>query len=512
MIPRAPALVVLLLSLAASPVASTAGLPAPTSAPAVSPPPFEPWSPRLLVLEFAAPIEKFQFGDGGFSMTERVQTHLKAEMAMALAAEVTGTPRLARAARRDLDWVIRYRLEGNGGLNWDGPDAQYFFEVHQHWFLIASEMIREALSLGPQYQAEQRRVWDFLLGQNQAAADFYEDNHTRHGAFFGYRSVDRAGVFQSQAAFKGSYETGAALWSLALHSDSEWLDQSQQPGHTVSHYQTRLLEQSALHPDQHGFYDDSTGTWVRLLTWTGDGWQGFAGHDWKYALHMQEGALAQRWLTGDDALDEAIRQDLRYLLDRVFPRGEIFEMPDGYGTPRYEYGQALSVLGLAALVFADIDPALAEEALRKGRAVMGYVSRRFTPYSDEDSAILLLGLARVAQALDAADEPDLARMDTPPKTHAVDSAGENLFLAVQPSPSSGPVDLVYSVSGGPASIRIVDALGRIRFESPIVHSGDGALRSRRTSSFGRGELPSGRYWAILESGASREVRSFLILR
>jgi hypothetical protein len=400
---------------------SAAGIEAQGKPPAEPPAEALAETPSEAIDRFAAPFLGHQGSDGAYEVGPEVQCHLKAEIAMGLATEATGDRVYAESALRDLRWVIANRLEENGGLNWRGPADPFFFEVHQHWFLIASELIRRAVGLDDEIRPMQRRVWRYLLGNNPARADFYFHNRDHHGPAFGYRSVDRSGVFQSQAAFKGSYEVGAALWSLALHRDSTWLDAGSDSGAatrsawveadgaathgslapmkaTTRDYLAAMAAQVSLSTRAMGFVDPKGGLWARSILWSGDGWSGWEPHDWKYSLHMQEGALLYQVLTGKMVLCETVLAESENLIRAVEADGSIPSIPDNKGSPAYEYGEALSVLGLSAIAFDSTDASLANRSLEAGRKVARTVIERFEPGSSEECAILLIGLCRITEA------------------------------------------------------------------------------------------------------------------
>ena len=342
-------------------------------------------------------------GDGRLALPGSVQTHLKAEIALVLATETTGEEAYARAAYSDLKWVILNRMETNGGLNWRGAGSSDFFEVHQHWFLIASELIQKALGRSDSLAALQRSAWAYLLGDNPGVADFYEDNREKSGAFFAYRSIDRRGRFQSQAPFKGSYEIGAALWSLSLHRESEPLAglSSASENRTVlpREYLYRLVGQVIRDPEEGGFYDDQRGLWVRCMRWTDGGWRGWDEPDLKYTLHMEEGALQCILLTGERRLLDPARSQLEFLIALIPRSGKVLLNPSERGAETYEYGLVMSTLGLGARVFREEDPHLSRRSLQAGEQVLAYCLRTFAPKTDEGGAMLLAGLCQVARAM-----------------------------------------------------------------------------------------------------------------
>jgi hypothetical protein len=89
---------------------------------------------------------------------------------------------------------------------------------------------------------------------------------------------------------------------------------------------------------------------------------------------MQEGALIYWILTGDEALVAPARREAETLLINVKKDGTITSLPDAYGTSGYEYGEALSALGLAAVAFRGYDQSLSERSLAAGLAVAAWVS------------------------------------------------------------------------------------------------------------------------------------------
>lgn len=355
---------------------------------------------------YAVPFLHQQDPDGAYGLGAHIQRHLKAEIAMALATQATGDTAYAQSARRDMDWVVKNRLESDGGLSWTGSDSPDFFEVHQHWFLIASELIRRTTGVDGGITAIQGRVWGYLLGDNPACADFYLNNRFYHGPFFAYRSLNRSGVFQSQGDFKGSYEIGAALWSLALHRNSTWLNARKGderhdpplPSLTVEGYLDSLALQASRPAYELGFVGTTEKLWIRSISWTGSGWAGWQPHDWKYSLHMQEGALLYQIHTGSRLLLGPERREMENLLTIVEPSGLIQGLPDNLGSADYEYGVALSVLGLAALAFRDLDVRLADRCLAAGQLVARHVLDSCMPRCSEDGAVILAGLCRIYQA------------------------------------------------------------------------------------------------------------------
>jgi hypothetical protein len=480
-------------------------------------------SNRTLTIEnlqrFAEPFLGNQGADGAYRLGPRVQRHLKAEIGMALTAQATGNVAYAESALRDLRWVIANRMEADGGLNWDGPENPYFFECHQHWFLLASELIQEVLGPDDGIRTAQAKVWQYLTANNPASADFYVDNQQHWGPFFAYRNVDRNGTFQNQAPFKGSYEVGAALWSLSLHRDSSWLETgtgkdgnrgvapAPLASYAVSQYLNMLVEQVKLPVGSHGFGDPSGSLWVRSLLWSGHGWQGWEGHDWKYSLHMQEGALLYQILTGATDMEGIIRGETENLAVQVTQDGSIPSIPDAFGSANYEYGEALSALGLAAVAFRFGDPDLGNRSLEAAERVARYVVENLAANSDEDGAILLAGLARVYRA----QFPDTTLTSGNEEIPTDLPSGS---LRVWPNPAHGSVSLGYLLPDlGPGRLRVIDATGRER-ASITLDAGrmnDGTLLWNPMDDAAR-PLPSGHYSIVMEVGGRRASQGLVILR
>ncbi|MFN8547227.1 MAG: hypothetical protein U0527_04455 [Candidatus Eisenbacteria bacterium] len=149
-------------------------------------------------------------------------------------------------------------------------------------FPIASQWVREANQLVDQYREEQAHTWGFLRASNPAARDFYVANLEDHGLFFAYRSVDRDGHFQTQAAFKGSYEIGAAVWALSLAAH---LGRHRHAG-SASLLSTNWSRRGAL---ARGGRPTTSRRGDRALLFSPDGWHGFVPRDRKYSLRHARG-------------------------------------------------------------------------------------------------------------------------------------------------------------------------------------------------------------------------------
>jgi hypothetical protein len=484
-------------------------------------------APALLLASFALPIESteshalsietiddyamafllHQDADGGYQLGPRVQRHLKAEIAMALASEATSYPAYAASAALDLDWVVANRQEPTGGLNWDGPSNPFFFECHQHWLLISSEMLRRAGAVGEEVTAIQTATWRYLIETNQAATNFYRDNQVRYGPFFAYRSVDRSGLFQTQAPFKGSYEVGVALWSMSLMRDLDWVNNLVAGSDTVSvpQYLDWSATQASGSPDVLGWYDQSTGRWIRSILWISPGWAGWEAPDWKYALHMEEGALEYSLLTGDGRLEDPCRRFLETLLLQIQPGGFLSTLPDLYGTGRYEYGQALSVLGLAAEVFHDKVPGLSNACIAGAQQVADYVILAYPPECSEDGAMTLAGLSRALKAQVLASPSAIDPQGSP-------QSARSISLRVWPNPVVGRLNVaIHGASQPGAQLWLADASGRRVGAIPVPSGPESRIIQWNTSDEVGRPLSSGHYWVVLQSGTTFQTTGFTIL-
>jgi hypothetical protein len=157
----------------------------------------------------------------------RVQNQLKIDMALALAFAVDREGSYVEAIDRNLEWIIDNRFDryGTGGVEWPpGPtDGDPFFEVHQTWFMITAKYLSMYTS-SEKYLDELSQAFAFLSDDNFAHIDMYTDNFRNYDAFFSYRVIERNGLIQDESSefktFKGAYEIGASLWSLALNYDT----------------------------------------------------------------------------------------------------------------------------------------------------------------------------------------------------------------------------------------------------------------------------------------------------
>jgi hypothetical protein len=130
-------------------------------------------------------------------------------------------------------------------------------------------------------------------------------------------------------------------------------------------------------------------------------WSGYATHDWKYSMIMQEGALyysiarAQNgWTT--ESLDSEIRQEFDYMHSLTNSDGTVTGMG---GEPIYCYGQILSSLALGYMHFRDTDSPLALRCYHDLGLIYGYmISQWSTPTTAPDYSIALIGFANACKA------------------------------------------------------------------------------------------------------------------
>lgn len=144
-----------------------------------------------------------------------IQANEKIDHALCLSFDATEDETYLEAVRHNLSWIVNNRIEPNGGLVWKPENTVDFFECHQLWFILACRMLMER-DPDADFSDSMKQAWSFLTDHNWADVDWYVHNMMNHDCFFAYRNMDRKGRIQ-QASFKGSYETGAAIWSLSAN-------------------------------------------------------------------------------------------------------------------------------------------------------------------------------------------------------------------------------------------------------------------------------------------------------
>ena len=130
-------------------------------------------------------------------------------------------------------------------------------------------------------------------------------------------------------------------------------------------------------------------------------WGGFIPHDWKYSMHMQEGALyyslikAQNgWLI--ESLDAEIEDEFDYMNTQINTNGTVTGLSS---EPIYCYGLVLSNLALGYKYFRVSNPTLAQRCYDDMVNVYGYVRDNYgTPTNAPDYSLALQGLANACKA------------------------------------------------------------------------------------------------------------------
>lgn len=192
-----------------------------------------------------------------------------------------------------------------------------------------------------------------------------------------------------------------------------------------------------------GFWDGKSGNWIRQLNWTGNDWSSFVSHDWKYAIELQEGATQYALITGSDALDDHLRDELEYIHSRVRSDGSVVGIPDRHAPPEYEYAGVLSALTLGYSHFKKRNPALASKILPDLDSVHHYVTSAFRPTFDDPFSIVLKAYANLLstyQILERADKVQVLQRQV--SEYAVE------FLRHQTESGLFPVSSAYGSETG----------------------------------------------------------------
>lgn len=331
-----------------------------------------------------AEVGRLQVGPGS-------QVHLKAQIALFLAAEVTGESRFASAAADDLEGLIDSRMTDSGGVLWRSDPGGPYFDCHQSWLLVSSEMALRAVGAerGIPWVCKIRRAQiaaaGFALGDNPGRCGFLEANHRDTGAEWAYRSLDDDGNWQTQADWVGSYEIGASLWAACEGFSAI-------PADIVA----EALPAFAA-PDGRGY--------ARGRALSGGIWMAAMPRDRKYAAELGEAALIDRIHNGARESDWILQSEIEEVLDSIRPDGSVAGVPDEHGTLTYEVGLVMSVLGLGAVAYRDDDPLLAARCMDAGSRVAALVCRTYPIDPDEGGTVLLRGLCRMASALSVRSRP-----------------------------------------------------------------------------------------------------------
>ena len=174
---------------------------------------------------YAAKFLREQNADGSFGdpfSSRPVQTEEKIDIALLLAYPIVGLNQCLVDVKRNVDWILSERWIGKtGALAWSLDHMDLFFECHQLWFMIILRYLKDLSNGTYNYLNYAKNAWLFLTDNNYANIDMFVHNYQHTGAFFSYREVNEKGEIQSSkfGRFKGAYEIGTSLWSLALNYD-----------------------------------------------------------------------------------------------------------------------------------------------------------------------------------------------------------------------------------------------------------------------------------------------------
>ncbi len=231
---------------------------------------------KLIIENYVNVFTTTQAVNGAWGGVSGVQEHLKRNFGVLTAYDVdpTNYTGFLSAVNENIDYIIGYYLQPNGGLTWHGSTNESFFECHQQWFMIAVRMLYNRNSTYD-FRTEGSLAWNFLTNTNYSGHDMYVHNYVNHNAFFSYRDVTFNGVFQVHDKWKGSYEIGAALWGMALNYDLVSSDTSSYDNETYN-YLDEMVKQVKKSSAQNGFFSTSN-NWIRILNWSDAGFLPDAG-------------------------------------------------------------------------------------------------------------------------------------------------------------------------------------------------------------------------------------------
>jgi len=180
----------------------------------------------------------------------------------------------------------------------------------------------------------------------------------------------------------------------------------------VTHnYLEEQVAQIAKAYEQKGFWNPSSGNWIRQLNWTGSDWSGIVAHDWKYSMELQEGATQYALITGSEALDSHLEGELEYIHSRVRDDGSIVGIPDGYpfASEEYEYGAALCALALGYVYSTKKRSSLADHILRDLDLLHDFMTAEFRPTFDDSFSVVLRGYANLLSVYKLLGKADKAQ-------------------------------------------------------------------------------------------------------
>ena len=149
-----------------------------------------------------------------------------------------------------------------------------------------------------------------------------------------------------------------------------------------------------------GFWDDRLGCWAGTLLWSRvEGWDGLGGHDWRFSVELQEGALMASLIMETAAMDGPLKAEFEYMRRFISSDGAI----DGLSIADYahEYGLVLSALSLGVRYLAgrgDIEALTA--VIADMDRVFHYIVDNYPSASapGESMAIVLRGFANAYHA------------------------------------------------------------------------------------------------------------------
>ncbi len=130
-------------------------------------------------------------------------------------------------------------------------------------------------------------------------------------------------------------------------------------------------------------------------------WGGYASHDWKYSMHMQEGALYYSIIKAQngwpiESLDNEIEDEFDYMDTQINTNGTVTGLSS---EPIYCYGLVLSNLALGYEYFRVSNPTLAMRCYDDLINVYEYVKNTYgTPTTAPDYSLALQGLANACKA------------------------------------------------------------------------------------------------------------------
>lgn len=89
-------------------------------------------------------MENQQPSGSWFPEDRRIQQHLKRDIGIMTAYQVTKDEAYLDAVEKNLNWILKTHWdEETGGIPWM-PNSKEFFECHQMWFMIAAKMLCDA--------------------------------------------------------------------------------------------------------------------------------------------------------------------------------------------------------------------------------------------------------------------------------------------------------------------------------------------------------------------------------